>query len=572
MSHSKSNAVIMFMSLMVIIYCIVFTFRYRDSASIMQLAEELSHTNHDQNTNIKTIKTGLSMRNPTTVKGNSQFINLNAYSHYNRTNRSIGIIPSSWQELNEQQLCTLERVSNTNNPDPLESFLRFIYKIQFSQNCTDPNTQFVIYDVNLEAKQGLGASILGSVKRNFAASLMLNRTFLLTGSYDWAHGKSYCQGKDAMQCYFLPISNCNATRILHQMKHHKDKSNIYYQGPRPLDCLFGDNIFQKTNLPHCSYKVIHINRGYRGYVMKNGDIQRWTRGTFGVLMMGYEALVTTFFLRPQPNVRKIIYEKIHKSIRKSFNERVPSVPTQNIVAFPIRASDKCKGIDNITGNKYTHQAEITCFNPLEYVQVMNSIKYFTNHNIDHVILTSEDSVFVQKVMDLMKDEAVSNVSDWHIIRNTEDFSVGEGTTTYKQTVKVFNVALDGDLGSSLEKDHIVSALSSLMFQVHLEPEYMVYGDSSTWLKIMWRWLALLNCNLEPEWHKIDGNKCIELSSPGYLNIWSKHKFVKYSYGIWKRIKAEHLEPDMFARRFGIKITTVGWKEYCERSFKTKLKF
>eukprot|EP01083_Nonionella_stella_P071426 191829_1 len=163
---------------------------------------------------------------------------------------------------------------------------------------------------------------------------------------------------------------------------------------------------------------------------------------------------------------------------------------------------------------------------------MNSIKYF-NGAIDHVILTSEDSSFLQRVIDLMKDEEVSNVSDWSIIRNTEDFSVGEGTTSYKQTVKKFNVSLEDGLGSSLEKDHIVSALSSLMFQVHLEPEYIVYGDSSTWLKIMWRWLALMNCNIEPEWHKIDGNKCIELSSPGYLNPRSKNKFVKYTHEIWK---------------------------------------
>eukprot|EP01084_Bolivina_argentea_P130231 229905_1 len=500
-----------------------------------------------------------------------QYIDINAYSNYNRTDKIIDIIPSSWEELNEQQFCTLEDTTDENIS--LLKFLQYIYEIQFNQDCNDPNHKFVIYQIEMEAKNGLGASLLGNIKRYFAASLMLNRTFLLTGAHDWAHSKSYCNHTDAMECYFLPPSNCNPKHILSNIDQNNPQ--LYYEGHAPDNCIFGNNINENINLTHCKYRIMHLTSGVRRYVMLNGDINNWIRKQFDLPMMAYEAMIATFFLRPQPIVRKIVYNKISKSINKCFNGKsIPNINTNTLIAYPIRASDKCDSIGTVTGKHYTHPSEIECFTPIEHLRVMNSIQYLTNDTINTVIFTSEDESFLNKVITLMKDVEISNVSKWNIIRNTEDYSVGEGTTTFTDTVKHYKQAIKEGVGTSLETDHIVSAISSLMFQVHLEPKYIVYGDSSTWLKLMWKWLSFLNCNIKPELHLIDNNKCIELSTPGYLHMYGKfkYKFVKYSEEIWKRIHSEGLEPTIFEKRFGINITRFGWDNWCENGFKNKLKF
>ena len=204
---------------------------------------------------------------------------------------------------------------------------------------------------------------------------------------------------------------------------------------------------------------------------------------------------------------------------------------------------------------------------------MNAIKYLTDGSISTVVLTSEDDVFLDKVVEAMSNETVSNVSEWNIIRNTEDFSVGEGTTTYRQTVKWWKQPLQREVGTSLETDHMVSALSSLIMQVHLEPEYIVYGDSSTWLKLMWKWLGLMDCNIDRTFHVSGSNQCIELSSPGYMRYYEiEQKFVRFSKLLLDRIHSEGLEPDLFEERFGINITEIGWNKWCEKNFEYQLKF
>merc|ERR1712228_896324 len=328
-----------------------------------------------------------------------------------------------------------------------------------------------------------------------------------------------------------------------------------------------------NNLTECTQRIIHVVSN-RGYVLLNGEISDWTKKTFDLSMMAYESIVTAYFMRPQPNVRRIVYDKIQKSINKSFDGHVANINTKTMIAYPIRASDKCNFIQSVTGKHYTHLPESDCFMPLEHVKVMNSIKYFTNNSIDTVIFTSEDLSFLKKVRTLMQDESVSNVSEWKVIMNTEDFSVGEGTTTYKKTLAVYNQSLGFEVGKGFETDHIVSALSSLIFQVHLEPEYIVYGDSSTWLKLMWKWLSFLNCNVKPEKHVVDGSKCIELTTPGYLHYFGnfKYKFVRYSKEMWQRIRDEKLTPDVFEERFGINITHFGWERYCEQGFRNRVKY
>ncbi len=430
----------------------------------------------------------------------------------------------------------------------------------------------MIYQIEHEAKQGLGGSLQGQLKRYFTVAMKQKRVFLLTGQYDWAQGHSYCDGFDAMECFFLPISKCNPKDIISQVKD----SNDYYEGKAPDNCTFGTND-KHGRLPKCEWRVIHITKKVRYYVMNNGDIFDWTKDKFGLGMMGFSALITQYFLRPKPEIRKIIYDKISKSIYKSFNGDIPNIlHTGQIIAYPIRASDKCKAVTDITGKHYTHHAEANCFTPEEHIKVMNAFNYLTNYKQWTLILTSEDNKFLDMVIKLMYDTSISNVSNWRYIRNTEDFSVGEGTTTYKGTLRKFkDQKLDERTGSSLETDHIVSALSSLIFQVHLEPKYIVYGDSSTWLKLMWKFLNYMNCNIKPEYHRdVNDAKCVELCTPGYLKYYGDfpYKFVKFSHNLWQRIHNENLKPKRFEQEFGINITQYGWDRWCEKDFKKKIKY
>eukprot|EP01084_Bolivina_argentea_P072019 130809_1 len=231
-------------------------------------------------------------KSPTTTTRSVQYVDLDAYTQYHK---SPNIIPSSWEDLSHQQFCPIPQTATN-----LKQFLQFIYETQFGRDCNDPNQRFVIYDVKIEAGSGLGASLLGNLKRYFAVSLMLNRTFLLTGAYDWSFDRPYCQGKDGMECYFLPVSNCNPIDILQNPSLDRQNPFVYYKGPRPKDCIFGNNIVQNANLTHCPHKVIHVDKGDPSYVLLNGEIRSWIQAKFGIGMMAYEAMIPAFFLRPQP--------------------------------------------------------------------------------------------------------------------------------------------------------------------------------------------------------------------------------------------------------------------------------
>ena len=522
--------------------------------------------------------------------GHTQYIDMNAYNNYNRSSNPIKRIPTSWTELEEQQFCHLDKDNISSDNDDKENkgtdppqvlFLKYIYNIQFDQDCNSPDTKFIIYPIEHEKEQGLGASLLGNLKRFFIVSMMQKRVFLLTGQYDWTKGHEYCDGFDAMECYFLPISKCNAKDVLQNVANKSDDTQ-YYEGSAPDDCEFGNNNEDGT-LPECKARVIHVKHKPRRYVMNNGDIRRWTKDQFGLGMMAYEAMICQYFLRPRIEIRRIIYDKISKSIHKSLDgiAEPNTIRTKKVLSYPIRASDKCNPEDvlNVTGKHYTHKSEAACFTPEEHVRVMNAINYFMDYQQWTVILTSEDETFLDMVVKLMYDESVSNVTNWRYIRNTEDFSVGEGTTTYKGTLRNFGDTqhLRNGTGTSLETDHIVSALSSLIFQVHLEPEYIVIGDSSTWLKLMWKWLYFMNCNIKPEMHRNnedDMTQCVELRTPGYLHYYGNfpYKFVKFPRNMWQMMRAQRLGPDEFEAKFGINITQHGWDKWCGAGFAGWMKY
>ena len=215
---------------------------------------------------------------------------------------------------------------DTNNQfsDGMHQFLRSLFQIQFNADCTSLDTKFIIYNIALEAKTGFGSSITNGLKRILAVSMMLNRTLLLTGKHDWSYDLSYCTGYDAMECYFVPISNCNALDILSQI--NTSDPTEYHIGAVPKHCHFGNKIVDDHGdvLPECTERVIHLHtrRKHGGILLLNREISQWIRRRFKLRMMPFEAVVAAFFSRPQPAVRAMIYRKIQKSIVRSLESQI----------------------------------------------------------------------------------------------------------------------------------------------------------------------------------------------------------------------------------------------------------
>eukprot|EP01084_Bolivina_argentea_P060346 110261_1 len=479
---------------------------------------------------------------------NLPVLNIEIHSkHIDDTNIIAKKYPDSWQKFNKQLLCSVD--SNQHHIN----FLQYLYHKQFNLQCNDPSTKYLIYDISLQKGSGLGASLFGNLLRYFFISLKLDRVFLLHGQFDWSKDVPYCNTTNGMECYFLPLSTCDPTIILSTI--NKTNTQLYYEGSAPTDCIFHEqSLKKKSNLQTCEQRVIYINRKFRGYTATLGFMDRELMRDYQIHCIDFQAIISAFFLRVHSNIKNIIYDKIHKSLQKSLGENIKYVNGSEMMSLPIRASDKCKNIGNITQKRYAHGSEIQCFTPLEYVQLMNIIKYFSNGQVNTVILTSEDPSFVEMVINIMRHNNNSNVSAWNVIKNYEDYSVGEGTTTYKKTVRKFGNILDDKLRTSFYTDPIVSALSSLMLQLHLETEYMVYLDSSSWTKLMWRWLSILNCNINKQKHSMhDENKCILLQTPGYMHHGMTQKSILLSKDIQEKMYKIHMNEQSFLDTFGINV-------------------
>lgn len=470
-----------------------------------------------------------------------KYLNINQST--TTTNANIRInknIPSSWIELNNQQFCSIH--PNTNQ----QSVIERIHSLQFTQNCSHPLTKFLIYDIALEATRGLGASLYGWLVRYMVVAMQTNRILLWHGQFDWTQNVSYCANKNAMECYFMPLSHCNPMNILSTI--NRSDTTQYYEGNNPKHCVFGSNN-RFNNLSQCMERVIFINKKPQKPLLQR-PISEFAQRNFRMKIFEFEAILVSFFLRPQPMVKHIIYKKINKSLYNSLHSQITAFNASQYISLPIRASDKCKNIQTITHKQYTHMAEVTCFTPFEYVKLMNVMREYSDNELRGVIITSEDALFVQDVINVMQYENVSNVSDWNIILNTEDFSVGEGTTTYKRTQIKYNASLREGVRTSLETDNIISAMSSLLLQLHFETEYLLWLYESSWTEMMWNWLAVLNCNVNKTKHVADKNKCVKLLNTGYIHK-RKHNGVEFSEDIWKKLKRENVSEQEFYDKHGV---------------------
>eukprot|EP01084_Bolivina_argentea_P106005 189832_1 len=494
-------------------------------------------------------KPAIILSNPITQK-HTQPLNHIIDEHTTTPSTTIqSLNPLSWQQLNDQQFCSIHK--NTSH----QKLLQDIYKQQFNRDCNDPSTKFIIYDIWLEKTRGLGASLYGYLCRYMTVALQTNRILLLHGTFDWTENKGYCKGKNAMECYFLPLSNCDSIDILAQT--NTSDPTQFHQGKNPSNCIFGDNDPYK-NLSHCQQRVILINARRTPKPLFQKPISIFAEQHWNMKIFEFESILVAFFMRPQQIISEIIDEKLQKSINKSLNGSIDDLDPSRYISMPIRASDKCKNIGTITQKHYTHKAETSCFTPIEYVLLMNAMRYYSNTSLIGVILTSEDNEFVKQVVNIMRYDNRSNVSDWNVILNTEDYSVGEGTTTYKNTKRLYHAELNSEIGTSLYTDHIVSALSSLMLQLRLETEYLIWLYESSWTELMWNWLAILNCNVNKKKHIPNYNKCVKLLTSGYIH-WRDHNKVEFAADIWEKIKKDNLTVTQFYNKFGL---WYSHKSYC----------
>lgn len=144
--------------------------------------------------------------------------------------------PSSLYHLHEQLFCPLKHSFTFTAHDSVsnaqEIILRKIYELQFAYYLSSPlesnfnlntsmddkerefcvsnkNSKYLILNAKAFGQSGLGAITNGPLIKYLYRAILSNRTLLLNGKWQWSSPHAYCSKYIAMECYFLPISNCN---------------------------------------------------------------------------------------------------------------------------------------------------------------------------------------------------------------------------------------------------------------------------------------------------------------------------------------------------------------------------
>ena len=547
------------------------------------------------------------------------------------------VSPSSWIHLNEQLFCPISYSQSLYPTQSIisnagERLLKYIYDIQFIKDCDNPSHKYIIFDISQTGGTGIGATFNGGILKYFARAIMSQRIFLINGKFEWAEGNKYCDEYDGMQCYFLPLSNCDANDIL-----SKTDKNEIWTGGVPTHCTLGDDQFDDNNknkLNWCTERVIYANKRSSGWNPKNQDINMWINKHFKHKnqsifsnFVQFKAILQAFIFRLKPKVRVIIMEKVRNAFIKSLSFK--NNKNENViykfdpfksVSFPIRASDKCHE------NKLGLNGEMQCWTKEEIFYIIQSI-HVLNKNINTLIFTSEDFHFIDKLLSCIKYQIncqnttkmniFENYLDfkWKIIINYDDTKPSIGNAKFKiyqqNNDKKFN--FENNIGIDLKHDVVVGAFSSLLLQMN--SKYVIYTKSSSWLDNIWTMAkGGLNCesilfsqqmeingfisktsiNVDPlvkkEYNRLNNKPfnrpnflpqyfkkyeflnryCFEMKQFGTLNKKTKWKHVLYPPDIWDKIHSLNLNPELFYSLFNIQIYQNGWDNFCDRY--TKLPF
>ena len=472
--------------------------------------------------------------------------------------------PSSWIDLNNQLFCPIKYSMSLNPINTISSsaerLLKAIYNLQFLNDCHDLNHKFLILDLSVFGDSGLGAVTNGFLIKFLFRALVTNRTLLLHGKWKWS--SKPCDLKyNAMECYFLPISNCDANQLI-QRSQKNDKFS-YHIGlmPDAKICDLGayyENINSFSDKP-CQQQVIHITINHRGMpyhpLMKTINDEMMKK--YFCNYQCYRAVATSFFYRLQFKTLQIVYQKVRHSIIASMvNNDEKIFNPMNTISLPIRGTDKCSNDERYVG-------EMECWSIMEYIGFLRSVKYLSFGRIDTVIITSESI----EIIDEIKNKI--NKSEWNIILNIDDSVPSSGNAKY------INLEDDDLEDDDLENDVIIGGLSSLLLQMN--SKYIAFTRSSNWLDNMWNIAEELNCE-EIFWKKellykdvnddnyyFNFNKqCFEFRQFGVLNRKIHNKHILYPPDLWDIIHAKNLNPHKFSLMFGVNITDAGWNTYCDR--------
>ena len=527
--------------------------------------------------------------------------------------------PSSWQELNQQLLCPikysttyypLQSLSSTEHfTNSQERILKKLYQQQFipDNDCSNPNIKYLVFDIKLRDYSGLGATLYGSLIKYLTRALMTNRTFLVQGRFDWTIDKSYCSnpnnGKymDGIDCYFIPLSNCNEY-IKNYLKQHNlvgddhlakpglfEKEDVYIGSLDGLDCNLGDEILMKPNDPKnkpCPHRIIYINRKPKigwGFKPTPKSMQQWLLNDEQELLtylVPYHAVTAAFLIRPRPEIWNIVLHRVRDSLVQT-SRNLQFNPFKSI-AFPIRASDKCRNADK----KYGHDGEMVCWDYHKLLKILNAVKYLNDYGLDTenngnewrldtVIVTSEDHVYLRNTIETITDYVDDTGFKWNVVTNVNDYTVGEGTTKFKKYEKRPDRDITNGTGMSLESDVIVSGLVSFMLQV-MNSKYLIYNDQSNWLRMIWDFKSHLNCEslfwrdqlkitqFDTVYDGYIDSQCVEMVSMGFQQqirgMNTSH--IKLPFPLWTVMKQLNLTPRRFRDKFGIDLTENGWHHQC----------
>ena len=463
------------------------------------------------------------------------------------------IFPSDWLHLNDQLFCpikysqTLSPSHSASNGD--EVLLKVLYRLQFKANCfdTDESNKFLVFDVRTMGSRGIGACINAMLLKIMFRAIYSNRTLLLIGQWRWTKPLRYCNGSEGMSCYMLPTSNCNYKQILSHFGRSEE-----YKGTLPTHCDIGDN---KT-LPLCSERILTINKrsdGW-GYFPMPSVMDKWLLRTFKVFNFNqFRAVCTAFFFRLQPRVRRIVYEKVKKSVLLSLNSSMNPFKT---LSLPIRQSDKCK-TDNVRAG------EMDCWSEREFILFLDSVSFLSDNRIDTVIITSESTQFLNNLTAAIKefDEWKYSEHKWRrIVVNKHYISSQIGAADYRQSE--WMRYSDDRLATQLEFDPIVGALSSMLLQI-ANSQYIAHTKSSNWLDLIFALSKSLNCHSIFWREQLQTNgfgsiflqidtKCFEFIQWGIGNKLVFKKSITYPPDLWEVMKQKFKNDKEFEREFGIR--------------------
>ena len=356
---------------------------------------------------------------------------LNKYKHLNDIE-----IPTL-NEFKEQLLCPIM------NEYPNNEILKIIYNNQFKKKCNSNNTKFFVHDIS-KHDSGIGSLIEAYISPIFWKAISLNRTYIIIGKWKWAKDYKYCKNTNGLECYTLPVSNCNYNEII---KYHK---------PKRLNRNSANNISYLMNINNT---IISCNLKCSKSGLNRNDILKWFNNTYkmDISIYNVNGILFSYIFRINYKVRNIILNNI---INIYYND-IYSNNYKYIIGWALRHSDKCV-------------EETKCWRLNDYINLLKGL-YYMNNDYNTFLITSEDHDMIGKIVNAF------NSSKINIIYNKYDIHLKGGNPKMKITTNnwVTNV--------------VVQCLTNFILQ-NAFSNVIIFNRNSNWLRFIIYSLNVMKCN------------------------------------------------------------------------------